>query len=307
MPPLTLADKLRDRFDGETRALIFSAAKLADERKVRIALVGGAVRDLLLDQPLGDADLMLEHPAKPLVTELAAMLGAELISHERFFTFSLVLSNAKKIDIVTAREEVYPGPAKLPMVTPSSIEQDMKRRDFTINAMACWLNRDSLGKILDPFDGRSDMKRKTLRALYEKSFFDDPTRLFRAARFAGRLGFGVEPATEDGIVDSIKAGAPRLLSPVRLRHEFELILKERNAAPILAILKRWKALELIHPGWKAVDPASYQPAPQSALPERLTAWFRPFGEAAARKMMTDLAFEKHVKVEVLSKLVQYRR
>lgn len=305
--PMNVADKLRGRFDGEMQNLISLAGRLADERRVRVAIVGGAVRDLLLDQPLGDADLLLEHPAQPIVAALAKTLGVEMITHERFFTFSLILPSKKKVDVVTAREETYPAPAKLPVVTPSSIEKDMKRRDFTINAVACWLNQATFGELLDPFSGRDDMKKKVVRALHAKSFIDDPTRLFRAARFAGRLGFTIHKDTETWILSAIKAGAPNLLSPVRLRHEFELIVREKDPSATLALLKRWNALGLLHPRWKSVKPASFQPPPGMGFAERLALWFHPFGKAAAQSMMTDLAFEKHVKVEVLSKLVQSRR
>lgn len=298
-----LADKISSKLGPEMSAFVTLAARLADEKKARIAIVGGAVRDLFLDWPVGDVDIMLEHPAKPMVAELAKMLNVEMVSHERFFTFSLVLSSGKKIDIVTAREETYPAPAKLPKVTPSSIENDLKRRDFTINAVATWLNKASFGDVADPFGGQEDMVMKKIRALHDKSFVDDPTRIFRAARFAGRLGFRIEPGTEKWILAAIKAGAPKLLSPVRLRHEFELIMKENSPAAALSILKGWNALEFIHSGWRGVDLASFK-KPKGELPDRLAAWFKPFGKATAERMMTDLSFEKRMKAEVLSKLVQ---
>ena len=101
--PLNIADKLRSGFDADVQDLLELATSLADEKKVRLAMVGGAVRDMLLGLPVGDVDIMLEHPAKPIVAALAKELGVEMVSHERFFTFSLVLGDGKKIDVVTSR------------------------------------------------------------------------------------------------------------------------------------------------------------------------------------------------------------
>lgn len=301
---MNIAQVIQSALDPETRGVIERVAALADEKNARVVVVGGAVRDMLLGQKPGDADLMLEHPAKPIVSALAGALGAQLISHERFFTFTLKLKSGKKIDVVTSREETYPAPAKLPDVTPAPIEKDLRRRDFTVNAVACWVNKGKFGEVLDPFSGHADMKKKVVRALHQGSFVDDPTRLFRAARFAGRLGFQVEPETGQWILDAIKAGGPKLLSPVRLRHEFELILKENDPSAALVLLKRWDAIGLIHPGWRDIDPSAAPMKPGTPLNDRLADWLRPFGNERAETMMTDLAFEKGVKAEVLSKLVQ---
>src|SRR5205814_267809 len=102
---------------------------------------------------------------------------------------TLVLSWGSKLDVVTAREETYRSPAALPDVFPSNISTDLKRRDFSINAMALWVNQDRFGELLDPHEGLMDMKKKIIRVLHPLSFVDDPTRIYRAARFAGRFDF----------------------------------------------------------------------------------------------------------------------
>ncbi len=301
---MNIAERLRPHFAVEIWSVFEAVAKIGDRRRLNVALVGGVIRDLLLDRSMGDADIMAEHPAKEFVAELAMAVGASIVSHERFFTFTITLPSGKHFDIVTAREERYAAPAKLPDVSPSTIERDLKRRDFTINAIACRLNASSFGELLDPFDGRTDMERKVLRALHEKSFVDDPTRIYRAARFAGRLGFVLEKTTEQWIRDAIAGKFPDLLSPVRRRHEFQMILKEKDPLPALWLLKEWNALRLLHSDFDRYGDKGIRFGASTALEDRLLDWFAPFGRAAAEKMMGDLQFEKVMKSKILSKLVQ---
>jgi tRNA nucleotidyltransferase (CCA-adding enzyme) len=163
---------------------------------------------------------------------------------------------------------------------------------------------------LDPFYGQEDLTGRTIRALHPQSFVDDPTRVYRAARFAGRLGFLVASDTEQWIKGAVEKGLPKLLSPVRRRHEFELILKENNPAQALELLNIWNALVLIHPKWTecsdtllsimARRPPERLPVP--VLTWRLAVWFKAWGGDAAMQMMTDLAFEKEMKKDVLALL-----
>jgi tRNA nucleotidyltransferase (CCA-adding enzyme) len=267
--------------------------------------VGGAMRDFLLKRPVVDADLMVEDPLKPFVIELAEHLKAKTVFHEKFMTSTVILPSGKKFDIVTAREETYATPAKLPDVIATTFERDLKRRDFSINAIACFLNLENEGEILDPFKGREDMQAKQIRALHSQSFVDDPTRIFRAARFAARLNFQIEPTTLGWISDAIKKKIPHLLTPVRRRHEFELILKEENPHLVIDLLMKWKALVFIHPEWEIVPLTKFNLDPSKPdLIDRLIGWFSFWGRDRAQKMMNDLSFEKAVKAQVLSKLVQ---
>jgi len=155
-----------------------------------VYLVGGAVRDLLLGRGRTDMDLVVEGDA----VALAARLGAEITEHERFGTAKVQL-DGHEVDVASARSESYPQPGALPVVAPAdSIEQDLSRRDFTINAMA--LPLQGAGELIDPHGGRTDLEAGLLRLLHAGSFVDDPTRALRAARYAARFGFALEPETE---------------------------------------------------------------------------------------------------------------
>jgi tRNA nucleotidyltransferase (CCA-adding enzyme) len=152
-------------------------------------LVGGAVRDLLLGRERADLDVVVEGDA----AALAGRLGGDTVSHERFGTAKMTLDGVE-LDLASARAESYPRPGALPEVRLAGLEQDLARRDFTINAMAVPLHREP--ELIDPRGGQEDLERGIIRVLHPSSFVDDPTRALRAARYAARFGFGVEPDTE---------------------------------------------------------------------------------------------------------------
>jgi tRNA nucleotidyltransferase/poly(A) polymerase len=290
-------------FSPDIQSVLNHARAIADRRLLRGVIVGGCVRDLLLGKPAGDVDLMFEPPVGPLVEELAQACDATIVEHPRFFTYTLK-GNGWKVDVVTARTETYPVPAQLPEVTPSTLEEDFCRRDFTINAMACYIAGAAAGELLDPLHGRADLAAKVIRVLHARSFEDDPTRIFRAARFAGRFGFEVEKETRGWIDAAIAEKRPLVLSPVRRRHEFELLLKEADPSDALPLWQSSGALRCSHPSWLDVPPARFKFSSPPVLDDRLTEWFRPWGKEQAGQTMTDLSFEKATKSAVLSKLVQ---
>lgn len=297
---MNIADRLSTYISTGIYGHIQDVSRAAIERHQNVALVGGGVRDVLLKRSVLDADVMLEHPAKAVVDLWLKNKVANVTYHERFMTFSVSFGSGQKIDIVTAREETYSAPAQLPSVKPSTMMKDMRRRDFTVNAIGCWLTSDKRGELIDPYLGTEDLDAKLIRALHEKSFQDDPTRIYRAARFAGRLGFQVEPKTAGWVREAISLKMPALLSPVRRRHEFELILKEQDPAPALDLLRRWDALTFLHPEWpgkldQILPHISKRPDKMDLLTYRLKIWFQLWGEERAMQMMTDLAFEKETK------------
>ncbi len=155
-----------------------------------VYLVGGAVRDLLLGRDRADLDLVIEGDA----ARFATFLGAEVLNHKRFGTATVRLAG-HWIDIATARSELYPSPGALPQVKPSSLSDDLGRRDFTINAMAISLGEEP--RLIDPWAGRSDLEAGLLRVLHPGSFIDDPTRALRAARYAARFGLALESETAE--------------------------------------------------------------------------------------------------------------
>jgi len=191
-------------------------------------LVGGAIRDWFLGVPaISDLDFVVEGDAIAFAQHLEQHRGGTTIAHERFRTATWQL-DGYAVDITTARRETYARPAALPTVEPSDIVTDLRRRDYTINAMALRLSDETL---LDPFDGRADMDRQLLRTLHPRSFIDDPTRIFRGARYATRLSFAFEPETYDAIAPALRF--LKSLSGERVKYDLELIFEE--ARPELAL------------------------------------------------------------------------
>ncbi|MBI2363163.1 MAG: CCA tRNA nucleotidyltransferase [Elusimicrobia bacterium] len=223
----------------------------ASARGTRAAVVGGCVRDALLGRTVRDIDALAEGDAAGLADECALAWGARLEYFGRFGTARLSLPGGERLDLATARAEDYPAPAALPVVRPASIEGDLKRRDFSVNAMARLLGAGGLGELYDPLGGRMDLKARRLRALHPESFRDDPTRLFRAARYAGRLGLRLEPATARRLRESVRRKDPALLSRERIRQELWRILEEEDPGPALRLCARWGLTPFFHPRFKA--------------------------------------------------------
>jgi tRNA nucleotidyltransferase (CCA-adding enzyme) len=211
------------------------------------------VRDLFLGRPTLDLDLVVEGDAVALARALARREGAQVVAHPRFGTAKLKRGGLA-IDLATARSETYTRPGALPTVQPGSIKSDLFRRDFTINAMACYLDAARFGEVLDPFRGQADLEQGLVRVLHEQSFVDDATRILRALRYEQRLGFRLEPTTEAllrrdlSMLDTISGD--------RLRHELEHILKEERPERILGRAGDLGVLQRLHPslegdGWLA--------------------------------------------------------
>ena len=199
-----------------------------------VYLVGGAVRDLLLGRGRTDIDLAIEGDA----TALATRLGGEVVEHERFATAKVRLGE-HEVDIATARAETYPHPGALPDVEPTAgIAEDLARRDFTVNAMAIPLRRDP--ELIDPHLGLRDLEAGLLRVLHPQSFDDDPTRALRAARYAARYDFALEPDTADLL------GQANLNTVSAERREAELLrlAGETEAVRGFELLAEWGLIEL---------------------------------------------------------------
>jgi tRNA nucleotidyltransferase (CCA-adding enzyme) len=199
-----------------------------------VYLVGGAVRDLLLGQGRADIDLVVEGDAAALATRLAG----EVVKHERFATAKVRL-DGHEVDIATARAEFYPHPGALPEVEPTAgIAADLARRDFTINAMALPLRRDP--ELIDPHRGREDLEAGLLRVLHARSFEDDPTRALRAARYAARFGFALEPDSAE-LLGQTDLGT---VSVDRRDAELLRLAGETEAVRGFALLAEWGLLDL---------------------------------------------------------------
>ena len=215
-----------------------------------VYVVGGVVRDLILGREPVDADISVVGDAGALSGALAGRLGVARPTESEFLTFKITLGNtcegATSIDVVTARAETYAEPAALPDVVPSSIEDDLERRDFTVNSMGISLSDSDWGNLVDPVNGLGDIMRKRIRVLHDASFTDDPTRLFRAVRYAVRLDFSIDSTMKSLIDDSL--GKVDRLGGARLRNEFELMLGEPKRVEILREAEDLGLLAAISPG-----------------------------------------------------------
>jgi len=210
-------------------------------------LVGGAVRDLMLGEPVVDVDLAVEGDGPRTARELAARLGGDLVPHERFRT-ATVRAGTLAFDIAATRSETYPEPGALPMVRPAGLDEDLGRRDFAINAMAAALQGDELGHLHDPHGGSADLGARVVRVLHDRSFVDDPTRLLRAVRYEVRLDFKMDEPTEELAKESARRGALATVSGPRIRDELLDLLAEHAAPRGVARLVELGLLETLGGG-----------------------------------------------------------
>jgi len=272
-----LAERLAQALPQDRLVLLKAVAQVAHEQKVALYIVGGFVRDLLLDRPSLDFDLVVEGDAISLARILARHYGGRVTSHTRFGTAKWFLkearivsresrmenqdssvtpfrslktnldpqiSNLEFLDFITARTEFYTHPTALPTVERSSIKLDLHRRDFTINTLALRLDGRHYGELYDFWGGLNDLRSGQVRVLHSLSFVDDPTRMLRAVRFEQRFGFRIEKRTLELLVEA----TPLLerVSGDRIRHELDHILIESRVVEILARLDELKLLQAIH-------------------------------------------------------------
>ncbi len=188
-------------------------------------LVGGVVRDALLNRISPDIDIMVVGDAIELAQRLSKELNSPLKIYRDFNTASIEYKD-KRIDLASSRREYYPAPARLPIVKPGTLFEDLKRRDFSINAIALGISKNNLGEVVDPFNGIQDIKRRLIRILHQNSFIDDPTRIFRALRYKNRLGFRLEKETAILMKEAISQGMIQRLSGQRILNELRLIFSE---------------------------------------------------------------------------------
>ena len=230
--------------DDDQLAIVTELGRAADRAGAKLWAVGGTVRDTLLGKRVLDVDLTSETPVGVLGHALADELDGTLTSMTRFGTAKLRVKG-HTFDLATTRTEAYPEPAILPVVEPGRIEDDLVRRDFTINAMAVSLAPDDFGEVLDLHGGQRDLDAGLIRVIHGQSFRDDPTRTFRAIRYAVRLRFRLEHQTAGWMRrDALYA---ERLTPARVRHEIERIVDEEDGASMLAEAHRRGLLAIIHP------------------------------------------------------------
>jgi len=239
---------------SEQQDLLRRISAQASLRGVSAFVVGGFVRDLFLRRPVKDLDIIIEGDAIQFGESLVKQAGGKLTAHHKSHTAIWHLPDTSEtIDLITARKETYAKPGSLPSVTPSTIDDDLHRRDFTINAMALRLGGDLFSELLDPLNGRGDLEKKTIRVLHPRSFVDDPTRIFRAVRYEQRYGFQLDPSTAS-LVNNEALAVLGSLSGERIRHELDLLLAEENALASILRIDNMGLPSAIHPALAKVDP-----------------------------------------------------
>jgi tRNA nucleotidyltransferase (CCA-adding enzyme) len=209
-------------------------------------LVGGAVRDLLRGVPPRDLDLVMEGDALDAARTLAERLDGEVRDYDRFGTATVEAADVS-FDLAQTRRERYPAPGALPEVEPAPLDEDLRRRDFTVNAMAASLSHDDLGALHDPLDGRRDLDERVIRVLHERSFTDDPTRLLRAVRYEARLDAAMDPRTEELALEAIGDRALGTVSGKRTRVELMFLLEEEEMPPAVARICALGLHEALYP------------------------------------------------------------
>ena len=266
-----LADRLETALPPARLALLKAVAAKAYENHLALYIVGGFVRDLILDRPSFDFDLVIEGDAIALSNALKKEYGGRVQSHSQFGTAKWTIADIRaemisrlcgdeptacadlpeSLDLISARTEFYDYPTALPTVERSSIKLDLHRRDFTINTMALRLDGRHYGDLYDFWGGLRDLRRGLIRVLHSLSFVDDPTRLMRAVRFEQRFGFEIEERTRQLMTEA--RPLVKQVSGDRLRHEINLILLEQHPQPMLTRLDELGLLEALHPAlnWSA--------------------------------------------------------
>jgi tRNA nucleotidyltransferase (CCA-adding enzyme) len=247
----SMAARVRRELSADVIGVLEVLRRIAESRGARAYLVAGVVRDLLLGRPEQrvDIDIVIEGDAPSTAHALAKEIGGTAIVHHRFLTASVDTRDLGRIDLITARSERYETRGNLPRVMPAGIRQDLKRRDFTINALAIDLHSSAL-PLLDPFGGRLDLARRRLAVLHPLSFVEDPTRLFRGARYAARLDFGFDVSTARAARFALQLGPYPALSGQRLTAELERIVAETNPGVALGRLGRIGAFRLFDPRYR---------------------------------------------------------
>jgi tRNA nucleotidyltransferase (CCA-adding enzyme) len=271
---------LLSRLSQKRLSLLRELGNLADEGGVSLYLVGGVVRDLLLKRETWDLDLTVEGDGIGFARLVADRYRAGLAVFERFATARLAFPDGLKMDIATTRRESYAQPALLPTVQPASIEEDLSRRDFTINAMAIQLNRATFGQLFDPYGGQRDLRARVIRVLHEGSFQDDPTRIFRAIRFEQRFGFHLETTTLRLLAQAASTNLIQRLSGPRLQNEVLLLFAERDPVRAIARLGQLKLLRFLH---RHLCYTKSVKRTVAAVPKALAWWGRRFPESVIDK------------------------
>ena len=236
---------LKGRLSQDLLSILERISQIASRSELGVFAVGGFVRDLLLNIPNKDIDIVVEGNGILFASKLAEEFDGKVKTHEKFGTSVVIFPDGYRIDVAMARVEYYEYPAALPTIKQSSVNSDLSRRDFTINSLAIKLNGEGAFCLIDFFNGERDLKNKEIHVLHNLSFIDDPCRLFRAIKFEQRFSFKISKQTEELMRDAIKKALVTSLSGTRLLNEITLILKERDPLKHILRMKEFDLLKFI--------------------------------------------------------------
>jgi len=237
---------MQERLSKRFQHILKEIGNTAEEMSYNTYLVGGFVRDLLLNRKNEDIDIVVEGDGILFARTYAKKAQARIHAHEKFGTAVVIFPDGFKIDVATARTEHYASPAAMPTVEKSSIKLDLYRRDFTINTLVIHLNGDRFGTLIDFFGAYQDIKEKVVRVLHNLSLVEDPSRVFRAIRFEQRFGFHVGKLTDHLIKNAVKMNFVKQLGGRRVFTEIRLILQEDDPLPAVKRMHEFGILKMIH-------------------------------------------------------------
>ena len=275
---------------GQNKALS-KVANAAEEAGLNVFLTGGAMRDMMGGLPIRDLDFTVEGGTVKFAKSIAQNANAEVLSiDDARKSVELRFPENITVSISPAHQERYPRPGAKPQVQPSTIHEDLRCRDFTVNAIALSLGKGSRGLLLDPTNGLGDLRNKELRAVGSHTLFDDPARIFRLIRLKIRLSFAVDERTQLQYQNALEADIPSKISQEALHRELMQIAQEPLAGEILQALDEEKLLGVISPaltgsklnlvGFQKLQKLQLALGPESALARE------------ARRLFFYLLFEK---------------
>src|SRR5271168_2117784 len=245
---------LESRLSPEQRAVMERVQELSRTQDVNVYLTGGAVRDLISGMPIRDLDFTVEGNPVKMVRELEKGGARVVWESEKIRHHEMIFAGDVDGSISAAREDFYERPGVKPEYRFSSVMEDLRRRDFGINAIAISLNTQSRGLLLDPMNGLADLEKQEVRALSIHAFTNQPIRMMRILRYAARMGFKMDPRTQEWFDLAIERGVTERIEGGEVGHEMRALAREDVPVATLKLWESKQMLELIHPSLQKRKP-----------------------------------------------------
>ena len=238
---------LESHLDAAQNRTVAEIQRIATDATVTAWLTGGAMRDMLRGAPIRDLDFTVERDAVKIGKALAAAMKGHIVAEDSLKRWvELEMPGHLRASVGNARTEKYAKAGGKPQVAPASIHEDLSRRDFTINAIALFLNRGAKGLLVDPTNGQADLLNKELRTTNSMAFFDDPSRVFRLIRFKHALGFEIAPRTQSQLENAV-LGDYLHPDPAVLAADLNALAMQESAVAAMEDLDRLGLLKLVVP------------------------------------------------------------